>query len=152
MQSDLLHAGILHVACMLSPGLAKAMSVCNCCSFCHGFRKSNATTGAYPHPFGAEDGGPAATAGPSTTTMGPPAANPFSMGAYGPAAPWQDRSSSMTLAAELLGVPSVSNGFTAKVGPHMLCVVLTQAVCLPAALQPHAESVHSIYGVDCCRT
>lgn len=36
-------------------------------------------------------------------------------GALAPAIPWQDRPSSMTLAAELLGVPSVSNGFTAKV-------------------------------------
>lgn len=41
-------------------------------------------------------------------------------GAYEPAAPWLDNPGGMTLAAELLGVPSVSNGFTAKVPTPLL--------------------------------
>ncbi|KAK9794054.1 hypothetical protein WJX73_010120 [Symbiochloris irregularis] len=50
--------------------------------------------------------------GPSNADAGA-AAGPGA-GAYEPAAPWLDAPGGMTLAAELLGVPSVSNGFTAK--------------------------------------
>lgn len=66
--------------------------------------------GAFPHPFGNDDGHGASTSA-AASALDFMNAN---SGALAPAIPWQDRPSSMTLAAELLGVPSVSNGFTAK--------------------------------------